>query len=364
MLCPACNSNSSPNSNYWQESGWQQDENGEVLGSHERNSQQPATSQAWGKPLNQPWQNRKAQFSRAQPRTVSYMTTQPAQSPEPGTAGPRLPGLGGRVLRVVLAIAAMLASVSASLLVTLPLAPVLTKSSEGRDDRVSLIAILVTVLASALTTVCALLLSRILVRYLDRGRPQDLALKVDRRALAWLGGMILLAIGLTLLACVFTDLLGIPDASQSPGPVPWGQVIVSQLAAAFLLQGIPEEIIWRGWLFHSLGRGRGAALTSILVFTVLHLVSKGGQQGWVEHLLYLALPLGFATAAMAARWVSGSTWAAVGVHGGLHTSWLFAAIVGAPEQGPTYWITIGALWLIASAAIVLFGRRAMSRDAD
>ena len=95
----------------------------------------------------------------------------------------------------------------------------------------------------------------------------------------------------------------------------------------------------------------------MLVFTVLHLISQGGQQNVLEHVIYLANPLGFAIAAMAVRIVSGSTWAAIGVHGGFHlANALLGERLGALE-GPTTWVVAGLLWAAVGAVIIGIGAR-------
>ena len=143
----------------------------------------------------------------------------------------------------------------------------------------------------------------------------------------------------------------------SSGSTLSNQLIFGGIATGFPLQGIPEELVWRGWFFSSMGSTRAAAVTSVLVFTVLHLVSQGGQQNVLEHFIYLADPLGFAIAAMAVRIVSGSTWAAIGVHGGSHlANELLGERLGALE-GPMTWVVAGLLWAAVGAVIIVIGAR-------
>ncbi len=317
---------------------------------------------AWGKSLNHPGLTRKAGFSYRLIPIVNCMTTQPAPSSESDIATPRLPGKGGMVLRVFLAVALMVACAFSPLLILKPVGALFRSLPAKPGISSDLLEILFGTVAYALATVCALLLCRLLVRHLDRRSPQVLALKVSRRALVWLGAMVLLTFVVVLLSGLMTDLLGVARVTPSWGQNTWWKAIAVELVLGFLLQGIPEEVVWRGWLFQSLGGGRSAAVVSVLGFTVMHLVSQGGQQGWVEHLLYLTPPLGFATAAMAARWVSGSTWAAVGVHGGFHISDLLGKAMGLPVDDPISWVITGCVWLVAAAAIVLFGRRTTNRQ--
>jgi hypothetical protein len=134
-------------------------------------------------------------------------------------------------------------------------------------------------------------------------------------------------------------------------------VIVESFSVAFLLQGIPEEIIWRGWLFPSLGETRFAAASSVLGFTVLHLLSQVGQQNLIEHITYLVLPCGFAVTALIVRLVSGSTWAAIGVHGGFHmVNYFVSSSMHLPGDSVT-WVLQGLLLAVVGLLILVFHRR-------
>ncbi|WP_103061965.1 CPBP family intramembrane glutamic endopeptidase [Actinomyces qiguomingii] len=165
--------------------------------------------------------------------------------------------------------------------------------------------------------------------------------------------MIALAFAVMPVAGAVDEALGIArEESAMPGDTWWSAILI-QIALGFFLQGIPEELVWRGWLFRSLGSTRVAAAVSVLAFTVMHLISQGGQQSWTERVIYLAMPFGFGVAAMAARWVSGSTWAAVGVHGGFHLSNLLAVSTGVPVDEPVTWAVIGFLWLVAGVIVLL-----------
>ena len=129
--------------------------------------------------------------------------------------------------------------------------------------------------------------------------------------------------------------------------------------SAFLVQGFPEELVWRGWLFRSLGGTRRAGAISVIGFTLLHIISNGGQENWVERVLYLATPFGFAVAAVVVAWVSGSTWAAVGVHGGHHMASLVLLAMRTDEGHPVAWVLEGALWLVVAGVVRLLARRRM-----
>lgn len=136
------------------------------------------------------------------------------------------------------------------------------------------------------------------------------------------------------------------------GGLPLLVVLVYGLARAFVLQGIQEEWWFRGFAFVDVRHHPWFTLAATtVVFTVLHLTSSGGQQSGTERVLFLALPLGMGLWAGVERWCSGTVWAAVGVHGGIHTGLLVPALLGWP-QGPASWVVLGAV-LSAAAALRL-----------
>ena len=202
--------------------------------------------------------------------------------------------------------------------------------------------------------VLALILCYVLGRTLDRDRHVNMGLRIDRRALLWLAGMILAALVVDLVVASMIQVLGFAGGDQSVPQGPLWLAIVESFSIAFLLQGIPEEIIWRGWLYSSLGETRFAAVSSVLGFTALHILSQGGQQNLLEHLTYLALPCGFAVTAMIVRIVSGSTWAAIGVHGGFHLVNYYVAEPLHLRIGSITWILQGLLWASVGLLILVF----------
>ena len=205
--------------------------------------------------------------------------------------------------------------------------------------------------------VLALILCYVLCRTLDRGRHVNMGLRIDRRALLWLAGMILAALVVDLVVASMVHVLGFAGGDQLVPQGPLWLAIVESFSIAFLLQGIPEEIIWRGWLFPSLGETRFAAASSVLGFTVLHLLSQGGQQNLLEHITYLAGPCGFAVTALIVRVISGSTWAAIGVHGGfLVANDVLMDRLHLPV-GSITWILQGMLWAAVGLLILAFHRR-------
>ncbi|QIK72527.1 CPBP family intramembrane metalloprotease [Propioniciclava coleopterorum] len=140
------------------------------------------------------------------------------------------------------------------------------------------------------------------------------------------------------------------------GGLPLLLVLFYGLARAFVLQGIQEEWWFRGFAFVDVRRHPWFTLAATTVaFTVLHLTSSGGQQSGAERVLYLALPLGMGLWAGVERWCSGTVWAAVGVHGGIHTGLLVPALLGWP-QGPASWVVLGVTLTVAAALRLALAR--------
>ena len=266
---------------------------------------------------------------------------------------------GGKVLRIVIAIAMMFAcALTPPLLSQIPAVRSIALAHshpQGNADDLVMAAFVLLLYGTA--TILVLMLCYVLRRTLDRGRRVSLCLRLDRRALLWVVGMVLVAVAVNLAVAGFVHSLGLAGGNEGIPDRPWWIMAVMIFSQAFLLQGIPEEIIWRGWLFSSLGETRFAAVSSVLGFTVLHLLSQGGQQNLLEHITYLAMPCGFAVTALIVRTISGSTWAAIGVHGGLHVAndmlsdWLHL------PNGSITWIPQGLLWAAVGLLILAFHRR-------
>ena len=68
-------------------------------------------------------------------------------------------------------------------------------------------------------------------------------------------------------------------------------VIVQSLVLGLVVQGFPEELLWRGYLMQTLPwRSRTLiALYSAGLFGLMHLVSSGGQENVWERILYICL---------------------------------------------------------------------------
>jgi hypothetical protein len=146
---------------------------------------------------------------------------------------------------------------------------------------------------------------------------------------------------------------GIPKGSLSDmwwsGDTWWANIILA-FGLGFLLQAIPEEIIFRGWLIPSLGNTKLAVALSVVTFGGMHIISQDAQQNLVERFIYLIMPLGFAFAAAIVRLASQSVWAAIGVHGGLHISGAIMFFLP-NESSPLQWTLLGVLWALVGIIV-------------
>lgn len=260
-------------------------------------------------------------------------------------------------LRVVLAVAILFAgSLAPTLLWLIPATAPYQQPGAPLGPSVALM-----VLSHVLAPIAVIVLVAGVARVDGRRRLGDLGLRWDRRALPGLavglavGGLIVPAVALALTP---TGLLRPVDPAAFAG-VPLALILTVALSRAFLLQGFGEELAFRGYLQTTLQRSPEiAVLISGFSFAVLHLVSSGGQQGWVERFLYLLMPLGFGLVAGALRLVTGSFWAAVGVHGGFHVGMTTALFLGAGD-GPWLWASLGLIWTgITAVLLVRYRRRA------
>lgn len=203
------------------------------------------------------------------------------------------------------------------------------------------------------------LASVILVRWLDRARVRDLGLlPLGRGALALAAG-IALAVAIALAV---TALVGLVPGHESHTEaaeevsrfqsVPLWLALTYLVFRSFVLQGIGEELLMRGYLLQSLREHpKSSVWIAAAVFTLPHLMSMGGQQSALEHLLYLVIPFGFAVSAGFLAIALRSVWAAIGIHGGFHLGTVAAVEAGLRSMGPLTWCAFGGLHLASGLVI-------------
>lgn len=211
-----------------------------------------------------------------------------------------------------------------------------------------LLACAITLIVTSLSIFICYLLVWLSCKYLEKKPSLILNLQLNR----WFFGMIIIAFIILALVTGILQLLGIHGEPMSLSGSTWWMMFIMSVASGFLMQGIPEELIWHGWLIPSLGGTKAAIILSAGVFGALHLISNGGQQNLIEYVIYITMPLGFGFAAGMVRAATNSTWAAIGVHGGFHLSALLGLFLPV-ENSPAQWVLIGTCWAIVG---VLFAR--------
>lgn len=282
-------------------------------------------------------------------RTPSSNTpaTDPVTDPAPARRGPRFPV----PVRVILPLVVFVPAVFSGLLLFL-----IPGYEEllGRNDE---IAVLAYAPAAGVTLVGYLLAAWLLVRGADRRRFAELGLRVDPTALlALLAGLaaslvIALLVGVTAGAL---DLGRENDVAMGASGISPLAILAMLLLQAFVLQGIGEEVLYRGYLLQTLRhRPVASVLIAAVVFTIPHLLSSGGQQSLLERFLYLAMPFGFALSAGFLMIALRSTWAAIGIHAGFHVATFVVAEIGLTRDGPAVWVVLGALHLVLGLVIAM-----------
>lgn len=215
---------------------------------------------------------------------------------------------------------------------------------------------------SLLTLATAVLLVWLATRFVLRGRLRDVGWLTSRDSW-WLFG---LGWAASLVAVVLpTVLLPMANLAQHT-PIPpeqWqsmtaGTVIaavVGQTMAGVALQGIPEELVWRGWLMNCLRtRPRLALVVSAVMFGALHIISNGGQETVVDRIVYVVMAMAFAFCGGAMALRLGSLWPAIGVHAGLHLTNLILNFTPLNAAGSFVWGAQAFIW-VAIGTVLLAG---------
>lgn len=160
-------------------------------------------------------------------------------------------------------------------------------------------------------------------------------------------------VGFTMLFTqLITPLIGFNERTPIP-PEAWEQLTVGTVTATIImkvfqgliLQGIPEELVWRGWLMHCLDqRPRLALAVSATVFGAMHIVSSGGQENLLERIVYLFQAGAFAFVGGALALRLRSLWAAIGVHAGMHFTFLIFNFTPLNGAGVAVWLIETFIW--------------------
>lgn len=254
------------------------------------------------------------------------------------TMKPRLPvNAFGLVLRAVIAAAVLMGAN----LARLPLAPYVDET-----------------LLFCLTPVLVVTFVVVWVRYVERSR-------INWKGV-WglIGGTLVVAVPMLVGWVVLAAILGRGPAVPEAANFPVVAIVVWILVRSYLLQGIPEELLFRGWLF-DVTRHREAltVVWTTAAFTLIHLTSSGGQQSTLDHVLYLAMPFGMSILGAALVYCFGSFWWAAGSHGGMHLMLAVLSLIYPVELGNLAWLVLGLAQALVGA-LLLWWRNVKLRDSE
>lgn len=216
-----------------------------------------------------------------------------------------------------------------------------------------------------LTPVVAIAAVAAWMRWVERAPLRATGVLPLRAALPGLAGGIVI-VGLAVV--VGWVVLALIDAVRTPTSSLDGigeenviLVLLFVVVRAFILQGLPEELIFRGWLFQvTRSRPLFTLAWTTAAFTIIHLSSSGGQENLGDHVIYLLVPLGMGLLAGAVVLWRGLWWA-VGTHGGFHLWMAIASAVYPLELGRATWVTLGVTQAIVGAGILWLWSRSHSR---
>ena len=260
----------------------------------------------------------------------------------------RLPGI---ILRPILAVVILVvADLSSTLPLLIPWVKAARRQAVGHGNASIALFCVVTLICVTLTTLVACASVWLLCRYLDKTPFSIVDLRLTSRGVLWFFSMIAVACIIFAITMGIAYLAGVKGISEDSSGDTWWANMILAFGLGFLLQAIPEEIIFRGWLIPSLGNTKLAVALSVVTFGAIHIVSQGGQQNLVERFIYLIMPLGFAFAAAIVRLASHSVWAAIGVHGGLHISGTIMFFLP-NESSPLQWTLLGVLWVLVGIIV-------------
>lgn len=211
--------------------------------------------------------------------------------------------------------------------------------------------------AGAVAVAIAVGLAVALTRLVDRRSPGRLRLRLDRRTpLHLLAGTAAAAVAGTAAALVAWPVGAVAPTPAGAGPTL--ALLPTALVLAFLVQGVPEEVLFRGYLVRTSADRLpvwGVVVLSSVLFGSLHILSRSDADTLIERLLFVLMAVGLGALATAVRLAWGSVWAAVGVHGGFHLTWfvLGAWVVTEPEAYGSQLLLLAGTQLLAAAAILL-----------
>lgn len=219
------------------------------------------------------------------------------------------------------------------------------------------------------TCLCLLVTAAVwlMSRYVARIPFSTLHMAPNRRAAIGLA----CGLGLALVAVASSGFalnalgVGVDPSDKLMSDAPVWVAVAFGIGLAVLLQGIPEEIMFRGYVLAVFaGRPWFTVLFSGITFGTVHLTSQGGQETAVDHLIYLVGPTGFGLAAAALALVTKSMWAGVGVHAGAHLTNIFVVMPLVSHWSQLWGYVPAGVMFAAAAWVVMVHRERLSAWVD
>jgi membrane protease YdiL (CAAX protease family) len=174
-------------------------------------------------------------------------------------------------------------------------------------------------------TAGALGLVLLLRRHADRRPWSGIGLTLDRAAIPRLLFGIVLAVIVTTVAAAATVQLGLADWTPSAGTTQkfaeqgLATTIIMIAISTLLVQGFPEELVFRGYMFRNLGEALplwATVASSSVIFGSMHVFSNSAATTLGERMLYAVVATGLGLMLAACRTVSNTLWLGIGFHGG------------------------------------------------
>ena len=275
------------------------------------------------------------------------MRTKPAESPSPVTGVSDPPRRWPVWVRALVVPCVLMFG---NYVLYLPLALVLSPWLNAAPGWVQGV---VFVILGCVVAATAIVFVVILMRYVDRRPVRDAGLFFSAGSIpAFLLGVLASVVVIVPAGFALESAGLLREVQPMQGSA--GAIVLSAVVAGLIVQGFPEELVWRGYLMQTVDwRPWPIALYSSAVFAALHILSSGGQQGFGERLLYVVQAFAFAFLAAALYRATGQLWAAVGVHAGLHFTHAWTESVGI-GSGPNAWLVETAGYLILGVAVMIW----------
>ncbi len=266
---------------------------------------------------------------------------------------PRIPITAwGLVLRAIIAVVVLLAANS----IRIPISSWLIKLQDTQSGDTAE-GVLLSSLIFLLTPVVVFVFLALWMPLVERRGLKTISFPHWQGVLPGLvGGTLVVAVPMAIawpLAMVITEPLDIPHAQNSDieGAL-IGAYVFYFLVRSFLLQGIPEEFLFRGWLFSTTkSKPIFSLVWTTVAFTVIHLTSSGGQQSTTDFILYLVMPLGMGAIAGAVVLWTDNTWWAAGTHGGFHILLTVLTMLFPISMGSNTWVILGIMQVLAAVVM-------------